>query len=228
MKKLLFSVLLLCQSLVAVAAVTDDYQIWLPVNINYKAPDSNWRGFLELQPRLSNDATHLKTAIVRPAVGYAITPEITLWAGYLMQATDNAANSDDYAIENRAWQGLTWKRKFTDNFIFEVRNRLEERFLPHNSTPAFRWRTRFRGEYLLPVKEWSIIASEEIFANLDDNENNAAIRAGADQNRAYVGVGYRFNDHLQLESGYLSQTVFNHGKNDNVNHVWMSNININF
>lgn len=230
MKKLLLSILLLLPVMAsATQSVITDYQIWAPVNINYAPKDSNWRGFLELQPRLATDATHLKTAIVRPAVGYAVTPEVTVWAGYLMQATDASDNSDHYGIENRAWQGLTWKKKVNDKFIFEVRNRMEERFLPQNSDPEYRWRTRFRGEYLLPFEHWSLIGSEEIFVNFNDNKNNAGIRAGNDQNRAYAGVGYRFNSNFQIESGYLSQRAWGYnGKADQNNHVWMTNFNINF
>lgn len=227
MKKLFLLLSLFLLPISCFAKTTSDYQVWLPVNMNFKFSE-HWRGFLELQPRLAEDATHLKTGIVRPAIGYALDHNWTLWAGYLMQASDHL--DDKYDIENRAWQGVSYKTKILDdNFTFEARNRFEERFLPHNSDVSLRWRTRLRGEYVFPNTNISLIGSEEIFVNANDNGNDPSIHAGFDQNRAYVGLGYRFTKWFQLESGYLQQHVWGYaGKNDQNNNVWMSNLNFNF
>lgn len=222
MKKLL---LLLTFITAPAFASPDDLQIWIPVNINAKLSD-NWRGFLEVQPRIGSDASSLNTGVIRPAIGYALNSEWTIWAGYLLQAQRNTT-TNDYELENRSWQGLTYKTKIDDN-IFEVRNRLEQRYLPHNHDISHRWRTRFRAEHLLGQSPWSLIGSEEIFVNLNNNEVNSTLSEGENQNRAYAGVGYRFNPNVQIETGYLNQTNFNHTKLDTTNHVWMSNININF
>jgi hypothetical protein len=126
-----------------------------------------------------------------------------------MSAVSVTPDSDKYTIENRAWQGFSWKDTANDKqFLWEVRNRLEERFLPRNSDPSIRWRTRFWVEQLIPDwSSWSVIASEEIFVNLNDNSNNAQLQAGAQQNRLYAGVGYRFAPEVQVETGYLYQHV---------------------
>jgi hypothetical protein len=188
---------------------SSDFQIWIPININAKLTEQ-LRGFLELQPRIGDNASNLTTAIVRPALGWAINKQATLWVGYAMQADSVTPDSDTYLIENRAWQGFTWKDTTNEKqFIWEVRNRLEERFLPHNSDPSIRWRTRFRVEQLIPDwSSWSVIASEEIFVTLNDNYNNAQLQAGAQQNRLYVGIGYRFAPEVQVETGYLYQHVW--------------------
>jgi len=148
-----------------------------------------------------------------------------------MQADSVTPDSDTYLIENRAWQGFSWKDTANEKqFIWEVRNRLEERFLPHNSDPSIRWRTRFRVEQLIPGwSPWSVIASEEIFVNLNDNSNNAQLQAGAQQNRLYVGIGYRFAPEVQVETGYLYQHVWkNPPSADQNNNIWMTNLNLNF
>jgi hypothetical protein len=212
------------------ASATSDFQSWIPININVKLTEQ-LRGFLEFQPRVGNDNSHLTSMIVRPAIGWAISPQATLWAGYLMSADSVSLTSEKYLIENRAWQGFTWKDTANDKqFIWEVRNRLEERFLPRNSDPSFRWRTRVRIEQLIPdFSSWSVIASEEIFVNLNDNENNAQLQAGAQQNRAYLGVGYRFAPEFQIETGYLYQHVWRTSPaGDQNNNVWMTNLNLNF
>lgn len=206
-----------------------DYQIWIPVNLNVKLGEQ-LRGFFEVQPRIGNDGTHLTSMMVRPAIGWALTPQASIWAGYLMSTDSTSLTSNHYRIENRAWQGFTWKDTANDKqFIWEMRNRLEERFLPRNSDPSIRWRTRFRVEQLIPDSPVSVIASEEIFFNLNDNAHNAQLQAGAQQNRAYLGLGYRFVPEFQIESGYLYQHVWRRGSADDVsNSVWMTNLNLNF
>ena len=212
------------------AQASSDFQIWVPVNINAQLTEQ-LRGFFELQPRIGDDASNLTTAIVRPALGWALNKQATLWVGYLMQADSVTPDSDTYIIENRAWQGFTWKDTANEKqLIWEVRNRLEERFLAQNADPSIRWRTRFRIEQLIPGRSsWSVIASEEIFVTLNDNANNANLQAGAQQNRLYIGVGYRFAPDVQVETGYLYQHVWRNPPSvDQNNNVWMTNLNLNF
>jgi hypothetical protein len=227
MKKLLIILALISTQVFAKGNPTEDFQIWVPINTNVKIND-NWRGFLEVQPRIGHDANSLDTGIIRPAVGYAVNNNWTVWAGYLLQASRDA-KSNEYSLENRSWQGLTYKEKFGDT-IFEVRNRLEQRFLPHNGDISHRWRTRARVEYIFPNQTaWSLIGSEELFINLNNNENDIQLRSGVAQNRAYAGVGYRFNPSVQVETGYLNQYSFNYGsKADANNDAWMTNVNLNF
>ncbi len=209
---------------------TSDFQTWIPVNINAKLTE-HLRGFLEFQQRIGNDSTHLTSTMIRPSLGWAISPEASFWVGYLMSADSASLTSNHYLIENRAWQGFTWKDTANDKkFIWEVRNRLEERFLPRNSDPSIRWRTRIRVEQLIPVyPSLSVIASEEMFVNLNDNAHNAQLSAGAQQNRAYLGVGYRFAPEFQIETGYLYQHVWKKAPTEDQNNsVWMTNLNLNF
>jgi hypothetical protein len=212
------------------ASATSDFQSWIPININANLTQQ-LRGFLEFQPRVGNDNSHLTSMMIRPSIGWALSPQATLWAGYLMSADSVSPSSDKYLIENRAWQGFSWKDTANNKqFIWEMRNRLEERFLARNADPSFRWRTRFRIEQLIPnYSSWSVIASEEIFVNLNDNENNPQLKAGAQQNRTYLGIGYRFAPEFQIETGFLYQHVWKkEPAGDQNNKVWMTNLNINF
>ena len=206
-----------------------DFQTWIPVNTNIKLGE-HLRLFFEHQWRIGNDSSHLNSAMVRPAVGWQLTPQASIWLGYLMSADSKNLYSNHYLIENRAWQGFSWKDTTDDKqFIWEMRNRLEERFLPQNSDPSIRWRTRFRGEYIIDESPVSLIASEEIFLNLNDNAHNRNLQAGAQQNRAYLGFGYRFAPEFQIESGYLYQHVWKRQPADDANNsIWMTNFNLNF
>lgn len=218
----------ICHHHAQAGTAKSDFQTWVPVNINVKLGEQ-LRGFLEIQPRVGDDSSHMVSMMLRPAIGWAITPKATVWAGYLMSADSKSLHSNQYLIENRAWQGFSWKDMTEDQqFIWEMRNRLEERFLARNSDPSIRWRTRFRVEYIIDQSPVSLIASEEIFLNLNDNAHNANLKAGAQQNRAYIGFGYRFAPEFQIESGYLYQHVWKRTTDDTSNSVWMTNLNINF
>jgi hypothetical protein len=64
---------------------------------------------------------------------------------------------------------------------------------------------------------------------LNDNSNNAQLQAGAQQNRLYMGVGYRFTPEVHVETGYLYQHVWkNPPTADENNNVWVTNLNFNF
>ena len=224
------TIMIMALTLSTNAQASSDSQIWVPININAQLTEQ-LRGFLELQPRIGDNVSNLTTAIVRPSLGWALNKQATLWVGYLMQADSVTPDSDTYVIENRAWQGFTWKDTANEKqFIWEVRNRLEERFLAGNSDPSIRWRTRFRIEQLISDwSSWSVIASEEIFVNLNDNDKNANLQAGAQQNRLYMGVGYRFAPEVQVETGYLYQHVWRNPPSvDQNNNIWMTNLNLNF
>ncbi len=230
-----FNVVVMIITVMATANVqattpTSDFQTWVPVNINVKLTDQ-LRGFLEFQQRIGNDNSHLTSSMIRPALGWAINPQATLWAGYLASIDSTSVTSNHYLIENRAFQGFTWKDTANEKqFIWEVRNRLEERFLPRNSDPSIRWRTRVRVEQLIPsYSSWSVIASDEMFVNLNDNAHNAQLQAGAQQNRAYMGFGYRFAPEFQVETGFLYQHIWKKDPaGDQNNKVWMTNLNFNF
>lgn len=209
---------------------TSDFQSWVPININVTLTEQ-LRGFLEFQPRVGNDNSHLTSMMIRPALGWAVTPKATLWVGYLASIDSATPSSNHYLIENRAFQGFTWRDTANDKqFIWEVRNRLEQRFLPRNSDPSIRWRTRIRVEQLIPDHtEWSVIASNEIFFNLNDNSNNRQLQAGVQQNRVYLGFGYRFAPEFQVETGFLHQHVWRRSPSgDQNNKAWMTNLNLNF
>ena len=196
MKKLLFIFLsLFTISSYAGSKSTDDFQNWMSVNTQVQFKDK-YRAFLELNPRLLDDGSRLGAAYIRPAIGYDITPNITLWAGYVLQAT-NTKDNNNYTLENQSYQQLTY-RKTVDNSNWEFRNAVEERYLP--SDVGYRSRSRLRYEYTIPEhKAWSLVGYDEVFMNFND-VGASNIKSGIAQNRAYIGVGYRFNPNVQLRS----------------------------
>lgn len=194
-----------------------EFQQWVPVNINVKL-NENVRGTLEVQARI-DDLQTFNTGIIRPAIGYKLNDNWTLWGGYAMQLQHTDTNVE---IENRSFEGITYKTG--DVSTFEVRNRIEQRFLPQsssNSDISHRYRMRVKAEFKTEKSSpLSLITSSEVFVNLNDDNN-------LNQVRTYAGVGYRFNPNSQVETGYLHQLVISNTTDKN-NNIWMTSFNFNF
>ena len=108
-----------------------------------------------------------------------------------------------------------------------TRTRLEERnniSQANANGPSVRFRQRLKYEYPF-TKEWSGIASEEIFFNL--NSVNWGPTQGFDQNRVFVGAGYKFNDIVKTEFGYMNQYVNRNLKSDFIDHQLSLNLFVN-
>ena len=225
MKKILALTLsLFAMTALAKDGPTSEFQNWMSINNNVYLTDKV-RAFLEVSPRLTDNQSNLSTGILRPAIGYDLNENWTVWAGYVMLAT-NKPTDNNYNFEHQSYQQLTYRTKI-GNTSYELRNAVEERYLP--SDVGFRTRNRLRAEYVFPNQTtWSVVGYDEIFMNFNDVAASN-VRSGAAQNRAYVGIGYRFNSHIQLETGYMNQYVWNKGDVlDQSNNVWSSALNLNF
>jgi hypothetical protein len=54
------------------------------------------------------------------------------------------------------------------------------------------------------------------------------VQSGINQNRTYVGVGYKITPKILVDTGYQLQYLNNFGKDDLFNHVWLTNLFVNF
>jgi hypothetical protein len=106
---------------------------------------------------------------------------------------------------------------------------VEARYIQGSDDVSIQERLRLRVEYNIPQSNnWSIIASDEISVNLDNQHNNQ-LQASISQNQAYIAIGYKLTKHIKLESGYLQQRITGFdGKSDANNNVWMSYVTFNY
>jgi len=84
------------------------------------------------------------TLLVRPALGYALTPRTTFWAGYGWFGTD--ADGIGRIDENRLWQDLLWRPETNAPLRMIVRTRLEQRWLDTGDDAGWRLRELLRFE----------------------------------------------------------------------------------
>ena len=189
---------------------TQDFRVWSPVFLTVKLP-SSFLAHLEVQPRFADldEAGHIDQLILRPAVGYQLTENLSIWQGYAWVGNYNQRHTppqSPFFEESRIYQQVLCTRKF-DSFKITSRTRLEERWIEHVDSTAVRFRTALRGMYPLPMApEWALVASDEIFVNI----NTVGVRgpaAGFDQNRVFVGINRTFSQYVNVDVGYQNQLL---------------------
>ena len=192
----------------------DDTGLWLAIfhrgDISHDGLPEGYRWWFDGHLRLFDDSGGFGQSIVRPGVGYALSDQATVWAGYGWIRTSptprpgEAPGSD--IDEHRLWQQLTWSQKL-DSLTVGFRSRLEQRLVDTESETALRfrqllsWRHAFRS-----APELSLVIWDEVFINLNDTSVGVN---GFDQNRLFVGFGRKSKaeNPSRVEVGYLYQRV---------------------
>lgn len=156
--------------------------------------------YLEAQPRFSQDDVRV---ILRPALGVAVTQDLSLWLG---QAWIPLAVWDgDPTLrggESRLFQQVLYNKSL-GALRLTGRGRFEQRFLPGTTEVSLRARAMARGAYSLGSGGApTLIVWDEVFFHL--NSVAGGPRTGFDQNRAFVGAGWKLAEHTTLEVGYLN------------------------
>ena len=201
----------------------EDFEVWGGIFtqgnfgfVNPQNPDlKKFRWWMEGQGRFGNDASQFTQSLIRPGLGYAITDKIVIWAGYAWAPTAEPLSIAHPFNEHRIWQQVTW----ADNFSFgrlSARSRLEQRFFDHNSPMpgsndvGHRFRQLIKLAVPMPSlnPNLSFIVQSELFIGLTNIDNNHGfISPGYDQNRAFVGLGYKVNQYATVELGYMNQYI---------------------
>lgn len=225
-------------------AIVDDFQVWGNVTalgnfgaINPNNPElKRFRWWMEGQGRFGNDASQFTQSLIRPGLGYAITDKIVVWAGYAWAPTCEPIQRVGCFNEHRLWQQVTW----ADNFSFgrlSMRSRFEERFFDHRvpdpgpNEVAYRFRQLIKLAVPLPSinPNLSFIVQDEIFIAMN-TPHAGWITEGFDQNRGFVGLGYKINPVATAEIGYMNQLI-NRAHNtrpDQMMHILGVNLFLNF
>lgn len=187
-------------------AGTDDFQLWTSIvaqgPINKEYPKIKY--WLDYQGRFGEDASKLSQLVLRPGIGFQLVPSTSIWLGYAWIHVDQPFVTRP-SDENRSWQQILWTDKF-NKFALTLRSRLEQRFIPQAIHTAWRYRQLFKIAVNVPNNErFTLIGSDEIFYHF--NNFNRQNNSGLDQNRAFLGVGYKTSKESTLEIGYLNQNI---------------------
>ncbi|HHL3492540.1 TPA: DUF2490 domain-containing protein [Legionella pneumophila] len=203
-----FSILFIVQmfTFVSVRASTRDSQVWTimnaigPINKQHR----KIRYWLEIQERIGENISQLSQQVLRPGLGYELWPNTTIWLGYDRIYTTQPF-ADPPVNENRIWQQLLWSKEYT-RFRLTARSRLEERFIQRAIHTAWRYRQLFKTSIFIPKHpKYAAVITDEVFFHL--NDFNLQPNQGFDQNRLFLGLGYRTSKNSTIEIGYLNQMI---------------------
>lgn len=175
-----------------------------------------WGMHLDVQVRSYDNWDGTKNVLFRPGITYYIDKNQNVTAGYLFASTHAMPNS----VEHRIWEQYVVNHKIK-NVLIAHRFRLEQRFL---ASDEFAQRLRYFIRLIQPLQKTEqsftkgafFALQNEVFLNVENKEatNNSLF----DQNRLYLAAGYRFSKKIDIEAGYLKQSV--HGRAQNtVNNV---------
>ena len=144
--------------------------------------------------------------MARTALGYAVTDRLTVWAGYTYLPTHNYGAP--YSGEQDLWPAARYIFPTPFGSVM-LREMVEFRYLTGvTSTPAIRPRTLiklihpFEFEPRLGLVLWN-----EAFFNVNTVTGIAGNQgySGFNQNRAFAGFSWTFNESVRSEFGYMDQ-----------------------
>ena len=208
-----------------------DFRLWTPVYLTVKLP-SSFLAYMEVNPRIGDDVTNIDQLLLRPALGYQLTQNISIWQGYAWVGNFNQPTGPRFFEENRIYQQVNYLQKFS-SLKFLSRTRLEERWIEHADGTAVRFRQMLRADFPIPqAPEWAFVIYDEVFVNLNTvgTINSKGPGAGFDQNRFFLGINKTFNQHLNVDLGYQNQMINNRkleGNANLINHMLLLQLWIN-
>jgi len=188
---------------------------------------SHWGLHLDVQARSADELAYLRNLLFRPGVTYFFDKKKSATLGYLFTNTyRQTAGETLVRYENRIWEQFIVKQTWGRNIDISHRFRLEQRFMGSQGTldSYFAQRARYFIRGIIPFNRDSVFNKgtyaafqNELFFNV---QNKRKVNGDFfDQNRAYLGIGYRFNKKVDAEIGYLNQYVNATGPINTLNNV---------
>lgn len=214
------------------ATATDsDSGAWLIISATDRLPardgsgKSRWHYWIDAQARYPDAGSGVNQLLIRPGIGYDISPTLSVWAGY---ARFRAHTSSGRTVtEDRFWQQLSWRARSWGDASLSTRLRLEQRDLSTGSDTGIVLRAQLKYvRKLTPGGDTDFIASIEPFFDLRDTDWGAD--SGLSQNRLYFGLGWKLTPKSAIEVGYQNQYRFIDTGNDRMDHLGMVNFKFKF
>ncbi|WP_083476267.1 DUF2490 domain-containing protein [Lacinutrix mariniflava] len=193
---------------------------WL-IYIGNKKLNSKWNIHNEVQYRNYDAGGDLEQLLLRTGLGYNLTENndnLLLGYGYILSENYVGDTDDKVSVnEHRIFQQFTTKQnKWRLNIT--QRYRFEQRFIESD----FKMRLRYFLSFNYPLNNKEIIpktlylsAYNEVFLNTEPSI--------FDRNRLYGGFGYKLNENIKFELGYMSQ-IFETSFRDQINIIAFINL----
>jgi hypothetical protein len=196
-------------------ATENDFQLW-PVGRIHHAIDEDWSVSFMARGRFDEDASHSKDYLLRPYASWTLVDNVPFVDSLTVMAGYDYLHSFDGRDEHRAWQSAHHAVEH-ERLRLVHRVRLDERFIEGIGPTIFRFRYRLSTSYPFGDSEWYGIASDQVFANL--NDDNQGPVDGFEQNRFRLGVGRHVFGRLRVEGGYEFQYARRRATADEFRHA---------
>src|SRR5690606_35885516 len=151
--------------------------------------------------------TDLNQMLLRGSVQYIWLDNLIVGSGYAFVHTEQFEKPDVPFAENRIFQDVLTNQKIATATV-KHRFRFEQRFIENQD-----FKSRFRYQLGLDVpiyqnteKNQSLYASfyNELFMNTDETSRKTN---PFDRNRLYLGAGFKFNQKLGIQVGWMNQML---------------------
>ncbi len=222
------ALLIVLQALSVASADSSENGAWLGAALSGRLGDSSssrWRWWVDSQYRFQNSDTEITTIFVRPAIGYAVNPQVTLWAGYGWFATDAAGI--ERIDEHRLWQDLIWRPDLVSSLRVMLRSRLEQRWVDTGNDAGWRFRQLIRLDWPIAANgKVALLGANEVLIALNDTDWGE--RSGLDQNRLFLGFAFRVAPRSYIDLAYLNLYVDRPLVEDVVNHLLFAGLRMSF
>jgi hypothetical protein len=188
--------------------------------------DKKWLAYMEVQPRIGDDISRLERLLIRPALGYNISSQLSAYVGYAWTPTFmNASYQDDFRNENRIWQQLLYKHDLW-GLQWQHRLRQEQRIIQDASATSNRTRYQLRGSYgLASDGSYGLTGYNEIFVT--ENGTQKGPFGGFDRDRFFFGP-YVKSGPGRYEIGYLGEYARQFGNDSRMINAIMLAANFTF
>jgi hypothetical protein len=198
------------------ADTSSDEQLW--VNLTAMGSISGKLVyFAEWQPRMGDGISRLDQMILRGAMGWKLSPAVTLYQGYAHVVVPMEGRKD--VNEERSFQQVSWMMGKPWGGELSSRTRLEQRWRSNGDDMG--WRLREMLRYEKPLKPGSdavnALVYSEAFVALNSTDWGA--KGGFDQVRTFVGAELGLKGASTVELGYLNQVIDQRGGQTRINHV---------
>ncbi len=213
-------------------AIPSDLQSWTSVSATINLdPDHRWFFYLEAQPRVGDSISRLERLILREAVGYNITNQLSVAVGYgWIPSFYNASYRSDFRNENRLWQQLLFKEERW-GLQWQHRLRLEQRLIQDVAEASHRGRYFIKTSVplgtndSLGMTDFGLTGFNELFFNF--NGATRGPKGGFDRNRTFIGP-YGVVGPARYEFGYLAEYAPHFGSQSRLINAIMLNAMFSF
>lgn len=178
------------------------------------------RAWVEGQGRFNNGNPNYNMnwyqSMARAALGYGITDRLTFWTGYTYLPTQNY--DKPFIGEQDVWPALRYVIP-TQIGTITLREMVEVRYAG-GDTPGVRPRTLVRLLHPFDFEpRLGLLVWDEAFFNANNvpSLQNLGL-SGFNQNRAFVGMAWTFNQNVRTEFGYMDLIVNTSKPTDPVSH----------